>query len=227
MYFVTTILSFVTTTYDHKGDGPLIFTCYQHLRLWLKQCNWVLIPIVLPYHVKEQIATRFFSTNCLKQRNLASNLASNSIYLEKVNIQFYDIIRAFRSARLCCPVQVQGLQPTIESLELLRKFPFLDNDTIINGLAEELPKYLALSDGVQVQREDDKVKWWARNVKTLPKWAAVVRKILLVQPSSGAAERVFSLLNSNFSKGQEAALEETVKASIMLKYNYTQREKAK
>ena len=177
--------------------------------------------------MKEQIATRFFSTNCLKQRNLASNLASNSIYLDKVNIQFYDIIRAFRSARLCCPVQVQGLQPTIESLELLRKFPFLDNDTIINGLAEELPKYLALSDGVQVQREDDKVKWWARNVKTLPKWAAVVRKILLVQPSSGAAERVFSLLNSNFSKGQEAALEETVKASIMLKYNYTQREKAK
>ena len=127
---------------------------------------------------------------------------------------------------MCCLVQVQGLQPTIESLELLRKFPFLDNHTAINGLAEELPKYLALSDGVQVETEDDKVKWWARNAKTLPKWTAVVRKILLVQPNSGAAERVFSLLNSNFSNGQEAALEETVEASIMLKYNYTQTEKA-
>ena len=65
-----------------------------------------------------------------------------------------------------------------------------------------------------------------KECKTLPKWAAVVRKILLVQPSSRAAERVFSLLNSNFSKGQEAALEETVEASIMLKYNYSHREKA-
>ena len=120
------------------------------------------------------------------------------------------------------PVKLQLL---LESLELLRNFPFLDDDALINGLAEELPNYLALSDGVQVQTEDDKVKWWARNANTLPKWAAVVRKILLVQPSSGAAERVFSLLNSNFSKGQEAALEETVEASIMLKYNSTQREK--
>ncbi|CAB4024421.1 RNA-directed DNA polymerase from transposon BS [Paramuricea clavata] len=147
-------------------------------------------------------------------------------YLNKVNIEFYDIMRAFRGARLCCPVQVQGLQPTIESLELLRKFPFLDDDAIINGLGQELPNYLALSDGVQVQTEDDRVKWWARNASTLPKWAAVVRKILLVQPSSGAAERVFSLLNSTFSKGQETALEETVEASIMLKYNSTQRGKA-
>ena len=127
---------------------------------------------------------------------------------------------------MCCPVQVQGLQPTIESLELLRKLAFFNNDTIINGLAEELPKYLALSDGVQVQTEDDKAMWRARNAKTLPKWAAVVRKILLVQLSSGAAERVFSLLNTNFSKGEEAALEETLEPLIMLKYNYTQREKA-
>jgi hypothetical protein len=51
-------------------------------------------------------------------------------------------------------------------------------------------------------------------------------KILLVQPSSGVAERVFSLLNSNFSKDEEAALEETVETSIMLKYNYIQRDKS-
>ena len=70
-----------------------------------------------------------------------------------------------------------------------------------------------------MRKEEDKVKWWARNANALPKVAAVVKRILLVQPSSGAAERVFSLLNSNFSKGQEAALEKTIKASIMLKYN--------
>ena len=41
-------------------------------------------------------------------------------------------------------------------------------------------------------------------------WSAAVKNILLVQPSSASAERVFSLLQNTFSKQQEAALEETV-----------------
>ena len=147
-------------------------------------------------------------------------------FLEKVNVQFYDVMYAFRAARLCCPVQVQGLRPSLESLEMLRKFPFLDDDGTIAGLGEELPNYLALADGTAIQAEEDKVKWWARNASTLPRWAAVVKKILVVQPSSAAAERVFSLMNGCFSKQQEAALEETLEASVMLKYNDGQRKKA-
>ena len=80
-----------------------------------------------------------------------------------------------------CTSQVQGFRPTLESLELLRKFLFSDDFTIITGRAEELPNYLALSDGTQVQSEDDKVKWWERNGNTLPRWAAVVKKDLTYQ----------------------------------------------
>ena len=53
--------------------------------------------------------------------------------------------------------------------------------------------------------------------------AAAVKKILLVQPSSASAERGFSLLQNAFSKQQEAALEETVETSVMLRYNDNKR----
>ena len=42
---------------------------------------------------------------------------------------------------------------------------------------------------------------------------------LLIQPSSAAAERVFSLLNNSFKENQARALEEYIEASIMLQYN--------
>ena len=59
------------------------------------------------------------------------------------------------------------------------------------------------------------------SARTLPNWSAVVRKLLLVQPSSASAERVFSLRNHFFIHLQENAREETstVEASVMLCYN--------
>ena len=64
-----------------------------------------------------------------------------------------------------------------------------------------------------------KVQWWSDHEMTLPNWLAAVKRILLVQPSSALAERVLSLLQNAFNSQQDAALEETVKVSVMLKYN--------
>ena len=44
--------------------------------------------------------------------------------------------------------------------------------------------------------------------------------VLLVQPSSVAAERVFSLLNNAFHSQQESSLEDYLELSVMLQYNY-------
>ena len=44
-------------------------------------------------------------------------------------------------------------------------------------------------------------------------------KMSLLQPSSGAAERVFSVLNNSFGKRQLSTLEDYVEASVMLQYN--------
>lgn len=107
-------------------------------------------------------------------------------------------------------------------MEELRRFRFLDNDAIIQGLTAELPRYLAVADGADLQTEEEKLQWWSRN---LPSWSSVVKKVLLVQPSSASAERVFSIMNNFFTNQQDAALEQTVEASVMLCYNQNQSNK--
>ena len=52
-----------------------------------------------------------------------------------------------------------------------------------------------------------------------PHWSALARQVLLVQPSSAAAERVFSLLANSFGDQQNNALQDYVETSIMLQYN--------
>ena len=53
----------------------------------------------------------------------------------------------------------------------------------------------------------------------------MVKKVLLVQPSFASAERVFSIMKNFFTNQQDAALEQTVEASVMLYYNQNQRNK--
>ena len=90
-------------------------------------------------------------------------------FQRKFSQYFYENVRAFRSARLCCPVQVQQLRPTAASVEELRRFRFLDNDAIIQGLTAELPRYLAVADGADLQTEEEKLQWWSRNEEDLIK----------------------------------------------------------
>ena len=144
-------------------------------------------------------------------------------YHQKFSVQFHGTVRAFKAARLCCPVQVQALNPTAASLEELRNFPFANDDATIANLAQELPLYLAASDGVTVTCEDDKLTWWANHKDTLPHWSSLVKKLLLIQPSSASAERVFSLLTNAFGSRQESALQDYLKASVMLRYNNAKR----
>ena len=79
-------------------------------------------------------------------------------YQRKFSQEFHGLVRAFKSARLCCPVQVQNLRPTADSLQELRNLGFLDNDIVINGLIEELPRYLANADGTEIETEKGKVQ---------------------------------------------------------------------
>ena len=145
-------------------------------------------------------------------------------YQQKFSVQFHNIVRAFKAARLCCPIQVQALHPTAASVQELKQFSFITDAEVLQ-LVEELPNYLdlAIADGAAIETEEGKVQWWATHAAALPNWSAAVKKILLVRPSSASAERVFSLLQNAFSKQQEAALEETVETSVMLCYNDNKR----
>ena len=72
-------------------------------------------------------------------------------FQRKFRQEFHDLVRAFKSARLCCPVQVQNLHLNAASLAELRKFNFLNND----GLVNELPRYLAAADGTVIEEEEE------------------------------------------------------------------------
>ena len=107
--------------------------------------------------------------------------------------------------------------------EEFRNFPFLDNDNIIANLARELPDYLAAADGVVMANEEEKLAWWAAHSDTLPHWAGVVKKLLVIQPSSASAERVFSLLKNAFNDQQDNGLGDYLEASVMIRYNNAKR----
>ena len=86
-------------------------------------------------------------------------------------------------------------------------------------LKAELPAYLAATEDVVINTEERKVQWWHSHKDQLPHWASAAKKVLLVQPSSAAAERVFSILKSSFNDQQENALVDYLQASVMTQYN--------
>ena len=53
--------------------------------------------------------------------------------------------------------------------------------------------HLKLSDSM-ADLAAKKADWWRQNEDNLPHWAGVLKTVLLVQPSSAAAVRAFSLL---------------------------------
>ena len=101
--------------------------------------------------------------------------------------------------------------------DLLGSVPFLNISTLIDKLKDELPTYLARAK--DVNPDFCPLEWWQRNSGDLPHWSDAAKKILLIQPSSAAAERIFSLLNSTFSDQQENSLQDYIEASLMLQYN--------
>ena len=205
---------FVTATYYLEGDGPLIFSCYERLASVSHSVE------VDTYPNLEGVASRQANGNLALCNQLVTRTKQCispglRFFQRKFSQEFHDLVRAFKNARLCCPVQVQNLHPNAASVAELRKFSFLNNDATIDGLVNELPRYLAAADGTVIEEEEEKVQWWARHARTLPNWSAVVRKLLLVHPSSASAEQVFSLMNHFF----------THLASVMLRYNNNQRKK--
>ena len=42
-----------------------------------------------------------------------------------------------------------------------------------------------------VSEDFDKIEWWKLHAREFPNWSAAVKKILLLQPSLAALERVF------------------------------------
>ena len=78
------------------------------------------------------------------------------------------------------------LKPSLVMIDTLTAFPFLKEK--IAGLKEELPLYLTKSS--DIPESTDCLQWWKTYVTELPVWSSATQLVLLVQPSSAAAEKV-------------------------------------
>ena len=91
-------------------------------------------------------------------------------------------------------------------------------DHLKSPTSEELPTFLARVHGLH--EEFDPLDWWKNNSSVLPNWSTIAKKVMLIQPSSAAAERVLSLLKASFGEQQEACLQDCyIEASLMLQFN--------
>ena len=54
-----------------------------------------------------------------------------------------DTLLAFKTARYFSPQRIKNIQPEVEAINSLKAFLFLDLQTVLNGLKQELPLYLA------------------------------------------------------------------------------------
>ena len=196
--------------------GPLALECYKRVDRVLASIATENIPNVRaiaenltrqppshPHH--EQWVT--YARSCVKdglnyfKRQLESSLKTP--------------LAVFKGCRLFSPRKVHEMNPTAASVdEYLSCIPFFDANER-EKLKEELPTYLA--EAVDIDRDFDQLQWWKLHAATLPNWSAAAKKMILIQPSSAAAERVFSLLKTSF--GQDMALQDYIEASIMLQYS--------
>ena len=108
--------------------------------------------------------------------------------------------------------------PDASSIDSLTAFPFLNHPTILENLKQELPQYLAVTQDLS-PNYDGVLNWWKNKKTVLPTWAECVKMVVCIQPSSAAAERVFSLLQSTFGDRQGLALQDYIETSLMCQYN--------
>ena len=206
---------FVQGTYALEGDGPLVLECYSKLQAITTALAQNELPN-LKAAAREIAEAHNLDAAHLVMQTMAGANPAVTWFLQKFNLHLGDTVAAFRKARFFDPVEAQAFNLTPEKVRSLNCFPFLSDD--LDSLVDELPLYLAAIQDVELESLEEKWKWWSRR-NDLPHWQEAVKKLVLVQPSSAASERVFSMLTSCFGDQQTHALEETVEASIMLRYN--------
>ena len=193
---------FVKATYSLEGDGELALECYDII-------EEVRAAIIVAYTPNVQAVVREMGAGNVSVEEQLLKYARSCVqpgidYFEKqLSTSLKDSLSIFKSARYFSP---QKLVPVL-------------TDDVVEKLKEELPAYLARVSDMAGATNISGIEWWKGMNDTLPQWASAARKVLLVQPSSAAAERAFSLLNSSFGSQQHHSLCDYVETSIMLQYN--------
>ena len=209
----------VNITYQLEGDGALVFSTYhvfQSATPAFAQEHW---PNVRALCEAISDADPDVNARQLDRDTMQGARPAINWFLRKFNVDMGNVVTLFRHARYFDPMAVQDLNLTAENVRSVRIFPFLDSNGTIEAQQAELPSYIAAADGTDITEGDKKVSWWSLRQNNLPAWADAVRKVLLIQPSSAASVRAFSLLACCLSSTQQSALEVYLESSVMIRYN--------
>ena len=211
---------FLKACYTLEGDGPLAFSVYDEI----KQCENFIVSPHLPNllavcgdlggnnmpRTQEYLRLYQLGEDCLRP---GFDYFTSTI-MGKLRSQL-DLFKAARYLVPCRAVEL-GLNATL--LEEFRILKVVQRGKVsMNSLVQELPQYLAACDGISLSA--DVIHFWKERATLLPKFYSLFSWYCLIQPSSGAVERVFSLLNNMFNDQQANSLQDYVEAAVMLRYN--------
>ena len=208
-------MPFVKATYSLEGDGPLALTCYETisaLNVAARQAD---------YRNLAAVASHISSGDAQMERELLQHAKSCvqpgiSYYFEQLSTSMKEPLAAFKAARLFSPFKLSEMNPSVAVIDSLASFPFISSANV-SALKAEFPLYAAAAEDIDPSY--DPLLFWKRQISDLPNWSRAARQVLLVQPSSAAFERVFSLLKNSFGDRQNSALQDYMEASLMLQYN--------
>ena len=213
---VDAMLPFVKATYFLEGDGPLALEAYQTVSSLHNHIS------LQHYPNLAAVASQLSQGNTTRENQLiaygkACCDPAYAFFKAKFDNELHHNVLCFKSARYFSPIKVNELKSSSVDIDTLSIFPFFTPE-LISNLKRELPEYLAEAKGSSNQVNP--LSWWKMHAEKLPTWSDVCKMVLLLQPSSAAAERFFSLLSSTFSMSQESSLEDYIQVSVMLQYNH-------
>jgi hypothetical protein len=127
-------------------------------------------------------------------------------------------MKLFRAFRLFNPSRSSKLLPGESvSLEHLRNYAHFQG--LVDGMYDECADYKILAEEYPGGEKDDPTEFFEINKLRIPNWYEAFHIVSLVQPSSCAAERVFSILNLAMGDSQQQLLADLTATIVMLRYN--------
>jgi hypothetical protein len=150
------------------------------------------------------------------------------VYFEAKLVELKEMVDIFTACRLFDPTRIAGVHAD-EVERQLKLFPFL-GPGVVDLLVADLSIYCAHAVANPIQRDADGdleyESWWEACAATngMHNWYEAAIKVLILQPSSAAAERVFSMLKALMGDQQMGhALQDYQEAALMIRYNQLQR----
>ena len=224
---------FVLATYNLEGDGflaPFVFDQIQDLIYSVQMVR------VSANQNTDEVFLHFPNISMVIRELLGQNRSAYALVklknvirrMIKYFFERFDLnsgilkmeLELFRCLKLLNPENHKHNEYGAEDIEKLCRFtPF---QSMRNDLIKELPVMKRLA--ANFESSHDILLWFKQRSDEIGTWYEAAKLCALIQPSSGSAERAFSLLEIAQNENQSSSLLDYQETSIMLRYNRQMRE---